>query len=61
MYICFKCVCYRSYFFSIEYFRSLMENSGFKECSNKYVCRRTINIKEEVDVPRRFIQATFFK
>lgn len=51
----------RSYFFSIEYFRSLMEINGFVECSNKYVCKRTVNIKEDVDVPRRFIQATFSK
>ncbi|XP_025416309.1 methyltransferase-like protein 6 [Sipha flava] len=51
----------RSYFFSIEYFQSLMENNGFTKCSNKYVCKRTVNVKEEVDVPRRFIQATFSK
>lgn len=51
----------RSYFFSIEYFQSLMETNGFVECSNKYVCKRTVNIKEDVDVPRRFIQATFSK
>lgn len=38
-----------------------MENNGFTECSNKYVCKRTVNIKEEIDVPRRFIQATFSK
>lgn len=54
-------ICNRSYFFSIEYFRSLMVNGGFIECFNKYVCKRTVNIKEEVDVPRRFIQATFSK
>lgn len=53
--------CFRSYFFSIEYFRTLMENNGFVECSNKYVCKKTVNIKEEIDVSRRFIQATFFK
>ncbi|CAI6350572.1 unnamed protein product [Macrosiphum euphorbiae] len=51
----------RSYFFSIEYFQNLMETNGFVECSNKYVCKRTVNIKEDVDVPRRFIQATFSK
>lgn len=38
-----------------------MENNGFLECSNKYVCKRTVNIKEEVNVPRRFIQGTFSK
>jgi len=38
-----------------------MENNGFIERSNKYVCKRTVNIKEDVDVPRRFIQATYSK
>lgn len=38
-----------------------MKNNGFTECSNKYICKRTVNIKEEVDVPRRFIQAKFSK
>ncbi|XP_050436513.1 tRNA N(3)-methylcytidine methyltransferase METTL6 [Adelges cooleyi] len=51
----------RSYFFSIEYLRNLFITNGFKECSNKYVCKRTVNVKEEIDVPRRFIQATFSK
>ncbi|XP_050532135.1 tRNA N(3)-methylcytidine methyltransferase METTL6 [Daktulosphaira vitifoliae] len=51
----------RSYFFSIDYLHKLFTENGFKELSNKYVCKRTINIKEEIDVPRRFIQATFFK
>lgn len=38
-----------------------MEKNGFVERSNKYVCKRTINVKEDIDVPRRFIQATFSK
>lgn len=38
-----------------------MEDNGFIEFSNKYVCKRTVNVKEEIDVPRRFIQATFSK
>jgi len=38
-----------------------MENSGFIERSNNYVYKRTVNIKEDIDVPRRFIQATYFK
>ncbi|CAG9861763.1 unnamed protein product [Phyllotreta striolata] len=46
----------RAYYFSTEYLGSLLEQSGFRVVSNTYVHRRTINKKENVDVPRIFVQ-----
>jgi len=51
----------RSYFFSSEEVRSLGEMAGLKSYHNEMVERRTVNIKEGIDVPRNFVQAKFRK
>ncbi|RZF40777.1 hypothetical protein LSTR_LSTR011294 [Laodelphax striatellus] len=53
--------CTRSYFFSTEYLEKLVTECGFEVKSNSYVYRRTVNKKEDIDVPRRFVQAVFVK
>ncbi|XP_022666299.1 methyltransferase-like protein 6 [Varroa jacobsoni] len=51
----------RVYYFSEEAVRTLFENSGFLARENSYICRRTINRKEGIDVPRVFVQSKFVK
>jgi len=51
----------RSYYFSTDETRKLFEQNGFKAISNEYVNRRTINLKEGVDVPRIFVQGKYQK
>ncbi|XP_039289478.1 tRNA N(3)-methylcytidine methyltransferase METTL6 isoform X2 [Nilaparvata lugens] len=53
--------CTRSYFFSTEYLTKLATDCGFEVKTNSYVYRRTVNKKEDIDVPRRFVQAVFVK
>jgi methyltransferase-like protein 6 len=36
-----------------------VEKAGFEVEVNEYVHRRTVNVKENVDVPRIFVQAKF--
>ena len=50
-----------SYFFEKEEIESLMRNCGLEKLSLECVERRTINIKEGVDVPRLFVQGKFRK
>ncbi|XP_060526416.1 tRNA N(3)-methylcytidine methyltransferase METTL6 [Cylas formicarius] len=47
----------RTYFFSLELVEEKLLSCGFKIVSNSYIHRRTINIKENIDVPRIFVQA----
>ncbi|XP_046487123.1 tRNA N(3)-methylcytidine methyltransferase METTL6 [Neodiprion pinetum] len=49
----------RSYYFSIEEVGDIFVSAGFQELSCCYVQRRTINVKENVNVPRIFVQAKF--
>lgn len=51
----------RSYFFTIEEIAALFGENGFSVLSNVYVKRRTINAKEQLDVPRTFLQGKFVK
>jgi len=51
----------RSYFFSVKFLGDLFQDAGFNVISNCYVNRRTVNVKEGVDVPRIFLQAKFIK
>ncbi|KAK9874918.1 hypothetical protein WA026_005735 [Henosepilachna vigintioctopunctata] len=53
--------CTRSYYFSIEFMQDLFTKSGFEVISNCYIHRRTINKKENIDVPRIFIQCKVMK
>ncbi|XP_055838560.1 tRNA N(3)-methylcytidine methyltransferase METTL6 [Episyrphus balteatus] len=51
----------RSYYFAERELSDLFSNHGFEVVNNSYVHRRTINPKENIDVPRIFIQGKFKK
>ncbi|KAK5649560.1 hypothetical protein RI129_000589 [Pyrocoelia pectoralis] len=51
----------RSYYFSLEYLNKLLSEVGFKVIDISYIHRRTINKKENIDVPRIFLQGKFSK
>ncbi|XP_034653196.1 tRNA N(3)-methylcytidine methyltransferase METTL6 [Drosophila subobscura] len=51
----------RSYYFAEQEVAQLFTQSGFEVLTNAYVHRRTLNIKEGVDVPRIFLQGKFRK
>ena len=51
----------RSYFFTEEEVRDLGTKAGLEPYSGEVVERRTVNVKEGVDVPRHFVQAKFRK
>lgn len=51
----------RSYFFSIDYLNEIFTSAGYITKSNCYIHRRTINKKENINVPRIFIQGKFVK
>ncbi|XP_014205704.1 methyltransferase-like protein 6 [Copidosoma floridanum] len=51
----------RSYYFTTEEIRSLFESIGFRTVDCSYIQRRTVNLKEGIDVPRIFVQAKFTK
>ncbi|XP_055381883.1 tRNA N(3)-methylcytidine methyltransferase METTL6 [Condylostylus longicornis] len=51
----------RSYYFSEDEVSQLFQKHGFQVMDRRYVHRRTINIKEGIDVPRIFIQGKFMK
>ncbi|EDW85795.1 uncharacterized protein Dwil_GK23259 [Drosophila willistoni] len=49
----------RSYYFAQDEVSQLFVNCGFDVISNHYVNRRTLNVKEGIDVPRIFLQGEF--
>ncbi|XP_046836455.1 tRNA N(3)-methylcytidine methyltransferase METTL6 [Vespa crabro] len=51
----------RTYYFSIEEVSELFESVGFEISTCEYVQRRTVNFKENIDVPRIFVQAKLKK
>lgn len=51
----------RSYYFSTEEIEQIFTSVGFKMITCSYVQRRTVNQKEQIDVPRIFVQAKFKK
>lgn len=51
----------RAYYFSEEYTANLFSKSGFEVVDNSYVQRKTVNVKEGIDVPRIFVQGKFRK
>lgn len=51
----------RSYYFSVDQIGKLFQDGGFEVVSNTYVHRRTVNVKEGLDVPRVFVQGKFRK
>jgi methyltransferase-like protein 6 len=54
-------LCFRSYYFSSELLGKIFVEAGFEIRSNVYIHRRTINKKEDLDVPRIFVQGKFQK
>ncbi|XP_075068522.1 tRNA N(3)-cytidine methyltransferase METTL6 [Mixophyes fleayi] len=51
----------RCYFFTTEYLQHLFTTAGYKEVSNAYVLRETVNKKEGLCVPRVFVQSKFYR
>jgi methyltransferase-like protein 6 len=51
----------RAYFFSLEYLTNLLNQSQFNIDELSYVLKETVNIKEDICVPRVFIQGKFKK
>ncbi|KAF8788503.1 tRNA N(3)-methylcytidine methyltransferase like protein [Argiope bruennichi] len=51
----------RAFYFSEEYLQKLTTDAGFIVVLNKYVSRETVNRKENICVPRVYIQGKFYK
>ncbi|XP_058059173.1 tRNA N(3)-methylcytidine methyltransferase METTL6 isoform X1 [Anopheles bellator] len=51
----------RSYYFAEDEVATLFRQAGFAVLLNSYIHRRTINAKENIDVPRIFVQGKFQK
>ncbi|XP_015173879.1 PREDICTED: methyltransferase-like protein 6 [Polistes dominula] len=51
----------RSYYFSIEEVTELFQSAGFQVSTCEYIQRRTVNFKDNIDVPRIFVQAKLKK
>lgn len=51
----------RSYYFSTDEVDRIFTNAGFQKLSCSYVQRRTVNPKEQINVPRIFVQAKYKK
>lgn len=51
----------RSYYFSDQELAHMFSSNGFDVVTNNYVHRRTLNLKEGIDVPRIFLQGKFRK
>lgn len=48
-----------TYFFTVDEISDLVVRAGFSVETLDYVERRTINVKENIDVPRIFVQGKF--
>ncbi|CAO1416701.1 unnamed protein product [Diamesa serratosioi] len=51
----------RSYYFEVKEVEVLFKNAGFEIVDNKFIHRRTINVKLNINVPRIFLQGKFRK
>lgn len=51
----------RTYYFSLEEMEHHYIKAGFKIISHHYIHRRTINKKENIDVPRIYVQSKLMK
>ncbi|CAO1417401.1 unnamed protein product [Diamesa tonsa] len=51
----------RSYYFEVKEVEELFKNAGFEIVDNKFIHRRTINVKLNINVPRIFLQGKFKK
>lgn len=47
----------RSYYFSLDYLEGIFKEAGFEILTNTYVHKETINRKENICVPRIFVQS----
>ena len=54
-------ILFRSYYFSTCEVKNIFESNGFETVSCSYIQRRTVNLKENIDVLRIFVQAKFKK
>lgn len=52
---------FRSYYFSLEYLNELFTKTGYAVINSSYIHRRTVNKKENIDLPRIFVQGKFRK
>ncbi|KAI1242877.1 hypothetical protein IHE44_0000432, partial [Lamprotornis superbus] len=51
----------RSYFFTEEFLSQLFKAEGYEQVASEYVQRETVNRKEDLRVPRVFLQSKFQK
>ncbi|KAL3831639.1 hypothetical protein ACJMK2_023367 [Sinanodonta woodiana] len=51
----------RAYYFSKEKLESLVTTAGYEVTNLQYVHRETVNMKEQLNVPRIFVQGKFTK
>jgi methyltransferase-like protein 6 len=51
----------RAYFFSTEYLKTLLIENHFHIDELSYIFKETVNIKEDICVPRVFVQGKFKK
>ncbi|KJE96458.1 methyltransferase-like protein 6 [Capsaspora owczarzaki ATCC 30864] len=51
----------QAFFFTLEHVQELFQSAGFEQLSSVYVFTETINRKEELQVPRVFVQSLFRK
>lgn len=51
----------RTYFFSLEETKSILEGAGFEILQNNFIERRTINKKENINAQRWFLQGKYRK
>ncbi|KAI5706004.1 methyltransferase-like protein 6 isoform X2 [Diaphorina citri] len=51
----------RSYFFSVEVVSAIFSQGGFEIIECNYITRKTINVKENINVDRTFLQAKLKK
>lgn len=51
----------RSYYFSEQEAAELVQDIGFEILTNHYVHRKTVNVKENIDTPRVFLQGKYRK
>ncbi|XP_031568212.1 tRNA N(3)-methylcytidine methyltransferase METTL6-like [Actinia tenebrosa] len=51
----------RAFYFTTESIENLVQEAGFNILVNEYIEKRTVNKKEQIDVPRIFVQGKFSK
>jgi len=49
----------RAYYFSLDFTKDLLVSCGYNIIENQYILKRTVNKKENIDVPRIFVQGRY--